>query len=160
MTSLPSARGRARAATLTIPLALALALGLSACAGGADGGEPMSIGVADASVIEPVAFDVIAAGDCLGGTGPVDGMVPAVSCDVPGAIPVQAVVVLGQDAPAERPEPTVVSGYALAACRDSVEAYAEDHGGPVEGLLQIAVVSDTEWLGAATPVVCAVAEHG
>jgi hypothetical protein len=87
-------------------------------------------------------------------------MVPAVPCDVPGAIPVLSVVVLGQDAPAERPEPTVVSGYAIAACQDAFREYADAHEVPISGLLQVVLVSDTEWLGADTPAVCAVAESG
>ncbi|HEY0188044.1 MAG TPA: hypothetical protein VGC67_11190 [Cellulomonas sp.] len=71
----------------------------------------------------------------------------------------ESVVALGNDAPGTRPaDEMIVAGYATAACEDSVESYAERNGVPTEGLLQIAVVSDTEWQGAETLVVCAVAQ--
>jgi hypothetical protein len=69
---------------------------------------------------------------------------------------VQQVTTVGTDAPAERPAEQVVHGYASAACTRAVTDYARDRSIPETGLLQIAVISDTEWSGAQTPVVCAV----
>ncbi|MFI2752583.1 hypothetical protein ACGIF2_04020 [Cellulomonas sp. P22] len=144
----------ARPAVLAAVMLAAIAL--TGCSAGQDEGGPVTIGVRDASVIQPVGFDEIAAGDCIGGTGPIDGKAPSVSCDEAGAMPVQAVVVLGEDAPAERPAPSVVNGYAIAACQDTFQQYADDLGVPLTGLLQITVISDTDWQGPQTPVVCAV----
>lgn len=137
----------------------ALLLALTGCSS-PQAGEEAQIGAANTAAVHLVDFDEVPPGSCLGGTGPREGRVPLVSCDEPGAIPVLAVVTVGQDAPASRPAQAVVNGYAAAACEDSVSWYAQEHSVPVTGLLQVAVVSDRDWQGSDTPVVCAVAETG
>ena len=118
----------------------------------------MQIGVGDASAITPVDFSAVDPGECIGDTRPYEGEVPLVSCEEPGASPVLAVVTVGSEAPEKRPPVAVAAGYASAACEDSMEKFADEHSVPLTGLLQITLISDTEWRGPQTPVVCAIAE--
>lgn len=143
--------------SLTAGLLTVAALSLSACSADAESGHSSPVGVTDASLLDPVDFDEVTTDDCLGGTSAIEGRAPVAPCDTDGAVPVESVVMLGNDAPDARPtDEAIVAGYATAACGDAVESYAERHSIPTEGLLRIAVVSDIEWQGADTPVVCAV----
>lgn len=65
-------------------------------------------------------------------------------------------VVGGEGAPSTRPPDAAAHGYAAAACTDAVASYAAERGGPPTGILSVAVISDTEWIGAETPVICAI----
>lgn len=146
--------------TATPPGVIALAGVLTLLAACAPGTPEVAtqIGVADSSLITPVPFDEVGTDDCLGATGPVEGQVPVADCAEPGALPVEAVVTLGADAPTSRPAPAVVAGHAAAACEPAVAAFADEHDIPVTGLLQVGVISDTDWSGPQTPVVCAVSQ--
>jgi len=116
------------------------------------------VGVSDPSLVEHVAFADVEVGDCIADTEAVDGLVALASCEVEGALPVREVTTVGEGAPESRPAHLVVHGYATAACEDAATAYAQERGVPETGLLRVAVISDSEWFGEQTPVVCAILE--
>lgn len=134
--------------------AVAVAAALGACT--SEDHSEIGFGGADRSMLKPIAFNAVSEDDCLGDSVPLDGMVPTIDCAEPGALAIEAVVTVGPDAPSEQPADAVVIGYATAACESTVQAYAEERGIPVTGLLQVAVVPEDQWQGPDTPVVCAV----
>jgi hypothetical protein len=139
-------------------LGVTLGIAVTGCGSASDAATEVPIGVGDPALVEHVTFGEVTEDSCVADTRAVDGLVAVASCDVAGSIPVQQVTTVGTDAPAERPAEQVVHGYASAACTGAVASYARDRNIPETGLLLIAVISDTEWAGAQTPVVCAVSE--
>lgn len=151
----PGARASvARRVTVGIGLCVVLA----GCGAAQDHSTEMPVGVSDPALVERVPFGDVTTDHCIAGTSSEDGLVAVAACDVPGSVPVQQVTTVGAGAPEARPAEQVVHGYASASCSGAVVDYARERDIPQTGLLQIAVISGTQWSGAQTPVVCAVSE--